>query len=222
MRTTATAFAGDVNLGMYAKTSDKFCILANFVPESNSKKVADILKTPVVKTTLADTDLVGLFSSLNSNGLLVSHITSEREIKRIKSESGLNVGILRTRYTAIGNLILVNDNGALISKIFSRKEKRVIEDVLGVETEYATIARLNNIGSCGVATNKGCLLHRDATEKEMKLAEEILKVHVDIGTANFGSPFVGSCMLANRHGGLVGETTSGPEIARIMETLGFV
>jgi translation initiation factor 6 len=70
-----------------------------------------------------------------------------------------------------------------------------------------------------VATNKGCFIHRDAKENEIKKIEEILKVKADIGTANFGSPFVGSCFFANSNGAVVGNSTTGPEIDRIYETL---
>ncbi len=222
MNTLVMSFSGDVNLGMYCKVSEKFCLAAHFIQDRNLRKISELLKVKIVRTTLANTDLVGLFVALNSNGILLPHIVSEREISHIKSESRLNVGILKTKYTAVGNLILSNDRGAVISKIFSQKEKKTIEDVLDVETEYTTVAKLNNVGSCGIATNEGCLLHRDASEKEIDFAKNILKVNTDIGTANFGSPFVGSCMLANSHGAIVGETTTGPEIARIMETLGLI
>jgi translation initiation factor 6 len=57
---------------------------------------------------------------------------------------------------------------------------------------------------------------------ELKQIEKILKVEGDIGTANFGSPFVGAFILANSHGYLVSEQTTGPELGRIDETLGFI
>jgi len=81
---------------------------------------------------------------------------------------------------------------------------------------------MSTVGSAGIVTNKGCLLHRDASGDEIKIVEQILKVNVGIGTANFGSPFVGSCMIANSHGAVVGESTTGAEITRLMETLGFL
>ena len=80
---------------------------------------------------------------------------------------------------------------------------------------------MNNVGSCGVATNSGCLVHRDIEENEIKKVESILKVDVDVETANFGSPFVGSCIIANSKGAIVGESSTGPEVNRIMETLGY-
>ncbi|MDI6807158.1 MAG: translation initiation factor 6, partial [Candidatus Aenigmarchaeota archaeon] len=105
------------------------------------------------------------------------------------------------------------------SKIFAKSEKVKIENCLGVESEYCTLAKLDIPGSCGIATNKGCLVHRDATEEEIEVAKELLKVRINIGTMNFGSPFVGSSTIANSNGALAGLLTSGPEVANFIETM---
>jgi len=132
---------------------------------------------------------------------------------------GMNVKVLDSNFTALGNLILCNGHGALVSKLFTKREKKSIENCLGVEACFSTAAGIQTVGSCGVVTGKGCLLHRDASEEEVKIAEEVLKVKADIGTANFGSPFVGSCIIANSKGAIIGESTTGPEIIRLQETL---
>jgi translation initiation factor 6 len=220
-----TNFYGDHNLGLFGKSSDKFCIIGNFIPEKIRKKVENVLKVRIIKASIANTELIGLFCCFNSNGILLPRIVIEREMenfKTIKKEFDLNLEILNSRYTALGNLILCNDKGAAISKNFTKKEKLKIEDCLGISSEYSTIARMNTVGSCGVATNNGCLLHRDVKEEEIKKIEEILKVSADIGTANFGSPFVGSCMIANSNGTVIGESTTGPEIVRVSEALNLI
>ena len=97
-----------------------------------------------------------------------------------------------------------------------------IQDCLDVEIKYSKIANISVVGACGIATNKGCLLHKDVKEKETEAVQEVLKVEVDIGTANFGSPFVGACGFANSNGAIVGESTTGPEVARLMETLALL
>jgi len=53
------------------------------------------------------------------------------------------------------------------------------------------------------------------------LVEELFKLPVDIGTVNFGSPLVGSGILANSKGYVVGLDTTGPEISRIEERIGL-
>jgi translation initiation factor 6 len=225
MQIAQISFHGDHNLGLFGKSSDKICIAGNFVPEKAVERMESLMKVPVLKASIANTDFIGIFCCMNSNGLLLPDIVNEREIaklKILKKDFGLNISVIDARYTALGNLILCNDKGVIISKIISKKEKKKIEDCLGVESEYCSFANISTVGSCGIATNKGCLLHRDTAEEEMKSVEDVLKVPVDIGTANFGSPFVGSCMITNSNGLVVGESTTGPEIARIMETLDFL
>jgi len=225
MRIAQINFHGDHNLGLFGKSSDDVCIAGNLVPEKGVQRIESLLKVNVVKTSIANTDLIGIFCCMNSNGLVLPNIVNEREIARmkgIKKDFGMNVAVVDAKFTAMGNLILCNDKGAVFSRMISKKEKKKIEDCLGVGGEYSSLAGISTVGSCGVATNKGCLVHRDASEGEIKLVENTLKVPVDIGTANFGSPFVGSCVIANSNGSVVGESTTGPEITRIMEALGFL
>jgi translation initiation factor 6 len=215
-------FHGDVNIGLLARTSDKFCLVGNFVMDKSVKKMEEYLGVDVVKTTIANTDLIGIFCAMNSNGIILPNIANRRELDffaKLKKEFGVNVTILPSKFTAIGNLVAANDNGAIISNVFSKVSKKKIEDCLDVEADYSSVAKQIVVGSLSVVTNKGCLLHRDADENEMKKIEDILKVKADIGTANFGSPFVGSCVTANSNGAIVGEQTTGPEVVRLAETL---
>ena len=225
MHILQTDFQGDHNLGLFGRVNKSICLLSNFVSEKNLKKIEDVLKVQVINTTLANTDFIGMLCSMNSNGIVLPNILNNDELKKIKAVAkrlGMNLLQLKTKYTAIGNLILCNDNGAVISKYFSKLDKKKIGDCLDVEVAHATVAGMNTVGSCGVATNSGCLLHRDATEDEIKIVQSLLKIDAGIGTANFGSPFVGSCVIANSHGALVGQSTTGPEVNRIMETLELV
>jgi translation initiation factor 6 len=210
---------------LFGKSSDRFCLIGNFVQEKSVKKIEEVLKVGVVRATVANTDLVGVFCCFNSNGIVLPNILTRTEMenfKKLKKEFGINLEILKTRFTAIGNLVLCNDKGAVVSKIFSRINKKRIEDCLGVESESCSMAGTDVVGSSGVASNKGCVVHRDAGEEEVNKIEQILKVQTDIGTANFGSPFVGSCCFANTSGVVVGESSTGPEVNRLMEVLELI
>ena len=225
MRILQTNFHGDHNLGLYGKACGSFCLIGNFVTEKDFKKLSEILGVKVFRTTAANTDLSGMFFAFNSNGIIVPKIITEKEIDRLKvlkKELDINILELKTKFTAIGNLILANDKGAVLSNVFSRLEINKIKAVLGVEIDHSTIAGMEMLGSTGVATNKGCLIHRDASEDETKKIEDILKVKTDIGSANFGSPFVGACVIANDKGAVIGDSTTGPEVTTLMETLDFL
>jgi len=73
-----------------------------------------------------------------------------------------------------------------------------------------------------VATNQGILAHPRISEAEIAVLEDLFGLPVDVGTVNFGSPLVGSGLLANSHGYMAGLDTSGPELGRIEDALGFV
>lgn len=220
MKILSLNFFGDCNIGLFGKSCDSFCLISSIIPEEIKRKIEDLLKVRVFSLSIAETEFIGLFLSFNSNGILAPKIVNERErkiLENIKNEMEINLAFLKTKHTAIGNLVICNDNGAIVSKLFRKDEKRVIEDCLDVEAEYCKIAGLDIVGSCGLATNKGCLLHRDSSEKEIEIVEKILKVEVGIGTVNFGSPFVSSGIISNSNGILIGEKTTGAEITRIME-----
>ena len=225
MKVIQMNFLGDHNIGMFARSTDNFCLVGNPVTEKNSRALENNLKVSVLASSIANTEFIGMFCVANSNGIVLPKIVLDRELQELKSklkDFDINLYSAKSRFTSIGNLILCNDKGALISKLLSTSEKKSLEDTLGVEVEYGTISGMSVVGSSGVATNKGCLIHRDASEEEIKKVESILKVDSDIGTANFGSPFVGSCIIANSNAAIVGESTSGPEIVRLQETLGFI
>jgi len=217
-----TNFFGDHNLGLYARCSDKLCLLGNFVSKKIEEKIASLLDVEIAKTTLSGTDFTGILTAMNSNGIVLPSIAKKNEIDRLKTlfkSLDMNFAVLNSKFNCLGNLILCNDRGAVISKTFPKADKKKIDNILDVESDFGTVSGMNIVGSNAVATDKGCFLHRDAGEEEIKKIEDVLKVKADIGTANFGSPFVGSCLFANSNGAVVGDSTTGAEIDRIYETL---
>ena len=81
---------------------------------------------------------------------------------------------------------------------------------------------LGNVGSVAVCTNRGSIVHPGVNEREVQILEDVLKVEVDIGTANFGAPYLNSCMIANSNGAIVGKNSSGTELIRIEQTLDLI
>ena len=171
--------------------------------------------------------IIGTLATGNSNAIILPWYVWDAEIERIKkalSEYGIDMEVVpfRSKYTALGNLILTNDKAALVSAKFSRKEAQEIGEILGVEVERGVIAGLHAVGSAGVVTNKGGLVHPETSDEELEWLSDLFKVDVYVGTANMGVPYVGTCMLANSNGVVVGHLTTGPEIVKIEEALGFV
>ena len=97
-----------------------------------------------------------------------------------------------------------------------------IEKVLQVPLHKGTIAGLKTVGMAAVATNKGVLCHPLVTEEEKRMLSSVFQVPVMIGTVNHGVPLIGSGLIANGKGFVVGSLTTGIEMGRIEEALGFL
>jgi len=208
-------FYGDPNIGLYGFATDDYCLLGLEPDKKILGKIETALGTTIKAATVAGTEFIGLFVTGNKNGIVLPHIVEDYEIKKLKS-LGLNLEIIKSRETALGNMILCNDKGCLISEKL-RKFKKRISGALDCEVETGKVAGLDIIGSVALANNTGCLCHRDAEESEMKKIEEILKVKVDVGTVGYGSPFIRSGIIVNSRGVLFSEFSTGPEIGRYEE-----
>jgi len=206
---------GENFVGLLGFASDRYAVLADNFPKN------DVLGVPVLNTKVYGTNLVGLLCQGNSNGILLPYFISDNDfegIKKFGDNIGVNVGKVYDKHTALGNMIACNDKGAVLSPLI--EDKRV-EDILDVEVVKNKVASSNEVGACLVATNKGFLVHHDA-ENQLKELEEIFKVKGLTGTVNYGFPFVKSSVIANSNGYLVGRRTSGIELGRIEDALGFV
>ena len=218
MSVSTLNFSGDPNLGLYSFATDEICLIPPLKKwvENEIKKSLDV-KT--VKTSLAGTNILGIFAAGNSNGLLLPEIARKQELENLKKHT--EVLVLKGKYTALGNLILANDKGCIISEKI-KKYKPDIEDFLHVKVTVHEIADLEIVGSLALATNKGCLVSKIATKKDLEIIEKVLEVKAGFATVNFGSIFVKSGLLANSKGALIGDHTTGPEIQNITEMLGFI
>lgn len=210
---------GSPNIGVYALTSNTLTLLPVQLSHNNTQHLTDVLKGELVYTTLSGTTLLGIFAAANSHGIILPQHVTDDEVANIKkswNERG-NIARIPGKYTALGNLLLVNDYGALASRYLAHEPRMLqeIQDVLDVEVVPGEIAGLPYVGSIATATNKGVLAHPLLRDQERDLIEEVLKVPVDIGTVNGGVPFVASGLLANDSGVLIGPPTTGPEIVII-------
>jgi len=210
-------FNGDPNVGLYGFATDKYCLLGLEPDKRTFTRISRTLNVPVHTLQLANTDLIGLFCSGNSNGLVVTKLIEKAELSKLKSIlPDVNIFILKTQLTALGNLILCNNNGCLIPKRLSKFKKKIV-DVLDCEVATGTVAGLEIVGSAAVASNVGCLCHNETSEDEAEFLEGLLKVKVDVGTVAYGSPFIKAGIIVNSNGVIVAENSTGPELGRIAE-----
>ena len=210
------SFSNDPNIGLYGFATDEYCLVGD-VEHKYFEKLKDTLDVKIIKTKISGTNFAGMFSTGNSSGIVVPEIIKKHELDNLKKD--FEVIVIRGRYTALGNLILMNDKGIVISKKLEGYKNK-IEETFNLKVSVGNIGGLDIIGSLAVCNNNGCLVSKFADSKNLDLIQSTLKVKTEYSTVNFGSNFVKSGVITNSKGLLTGELTSGPEMDRISETLG--
>jgi translation initiation factor 6 len=212
--------AGSSLLGVFAKCTEKVVLVPYEVGEADRQALEAGLKVPSVRVMAGVGSVLGSLVAANSNGFVVTHHAGNEELQVLREHG--KVSRLPARINAAGNVILVNDSAALVHPGLSSRACETVEQTLGVKVEKGTIGGLKTVGMAGVATNKGLLVHPRISEEEIAVLEGLFKLPVDVGTVNLGSPLVGSGVLANSQGYFAGIETSGPELGRIEDALGFL
>jgi translation initiation factor 6 len=201
------------NIGIFIKANDRIIIIPFGFAETKITKLTHYLQLEEkIFASISGTRLIGPMTVMNNNGILLPSIASDEEIHVLRQASGLNVERLKSKFTAVGNLISTNDNGALVSPLLNSEVNQQVRDVLGVPVNSITVGGFIQTGSMVVATNIGAAIHPKATEEEIKIISESLQVQVEPATVNGGVPFLSSGIIANSKSVIVGSLTSGPEL----------
>lgn len=200
------------NVGIFAKSNDKFVLLPFGYAETKLKKITEIMETEPIYVSIAGNRIIGPMVVLNNNGMILPSTASEDELIYLKRLTGLNVAKLDSKYTAVGNLISTNDKGAIVSPLFKGEFDKYIGDILGVEVHTMSVAEFNQTGSTVVSTNSGAAVHPKATEQEVEVISSVLKVEAEPLTINGGIPYLSSGMIWNSKSLIVGTLTTGPEL----------
>jgi translation initiation factor 6 len=214
-------FNENPNVGIYCRANDSVVFLQTSLPKKAKQLVADVLGVKVVELSIADSTIIGSLLTFNSHGAIVTAYASKETFKTIENQ-GLKVFPIKDVINAAGNDILANDHGALVHPDLKNASVKKIGDILGVSVQKGTIASFGTVGMAAVVTNKGCLCHPKVTEEEKQQLEKVFDVDVMIGTVNHGFPMIGSGLVANTKGAVIGKMTTGIEMGRIEEALGFL
>lgn len=200
------------NIGVYTKVNDKFVFVPNGFAATKAKNLASYLKTDYVFASVANTRLLGAMMVINNKGILLPRISYQMELEHFKRQTDLNVEVLDTKQTALGNLICANDRGGVVSPMIPKEFVKKIEDVLGIDTIQKKVAGYHQVGAMVVATSHGGIIHPETDDDDIKAISNVLGVPLEPATINGGIPFVASGVLANNNSVVVGNLTSGPEI----------
>ena len=214
-------FNENPNLGVSCRTNEKVAFIQKGLFKKQRKQISDILEVNVVELCIADASVIGSLLSMNSKGAVVCDFIDKGSLKIIE-ENGLNVCVIKDKINAAGNDILINDFGALAHPDLKEKTIKEIKDIFEVPVYQGTISSLKTVGMSAVVTNKGLLCHPKVSDEEKQVLEKVFQVPVMIGTVNHGSPVIGSGIVANSKGTIIGDSTTGIEMGRIEEALGFL
>ncbi|MBQ3472465.1 MAG: translation initiation factor IF-6 [Methanobrevibacter sp.] len=212
---------GNPNIGVFIQATDDFVIVPYNLIDEKVKLVEEILEVPAVKSSISGSSLIGSLSVANSNGIVVSPHVLDREVKQFE-DLGLEVAAIVGNYTAVGNIVAANDSGAIASPFLSEDAINVLENTLDVDVESTSMVGSDIIGSLISVTNKGFLISGKAVENEVDFSRKVFGVEGDVGTVGKGISLVGACSIANSNGAIVAKSSTGPEMARVEEALGFL
>jgi translation initiation factor 6 len=214
-------FNENPNVGIYCRTNDSVVFLQHSLPKKTKQIIRKVLDVKIVELSIADSTIIGSLLTCNSQGAIVTAFTNKETFLTLEQQ-GLRVFPIKDVINAAGNDILANDYGALVHPELKNTTIKQIGSVLGVPVQRGTIASLGTVGMAAVVTNKGCLCHPKATDEEQQQLKKIFDVDVMIGTVNHGFPMIGSGLVANKNGAIIGNMTTGIEMGRIEEALGFL
>ncbi|MFC4356950.1 translation initiation factor IF-6 [Halobium salinum] len=216
------SFAGSSYVGVFARATDDLLLVRPDAEDELVDDMAEEFDVTAVTTTVGGSGTVGALATGNENGVLVSGRATDLEIERIEEAVSLPVVRLPGRINAAGNVVLANDYGAWAHPDMGDEGVAAVKEALDVPVERGDLGGVRTVGTAAVANNRGVLCHPKSREEELEALEEHLDVHADIGTINYGGPLVGSGLVANDEGYVVGEDTTGPELGRIEDALGYI
>ena len=212
--------AGSAILGVFASCTEKTVLVPPETTPGAIRTLERYLGIAPVKVMVAGSSVIGSLVCGNSNGFVLTPHATDEDLARFSSYG--RVARLPGKISAAGNVILANDSAAMVHPKLSDRACESISRTLGVEVRRGTIGGLKTVGMTSAVTNRGVLVHPRLTETELADLEDLFGLPVDVGTVNFGSPLVGSGILANSRGYVAGDETTGPELGRIEDALGFM
>ncbi len=213
---------GNPNVGVYARATSTHLFLPPGLTDQNVSDFKEALGLDAVRVTIGGSTLVGSLLVGNKNGIVAADFVRESELEILRS-TGLEVLRLKSaRFNAAGNNVLCNDKGAICHPDLTKGAFNAMQDALGVEVVRGEIAGISTMGTAAVATNRGVLCHPLTTDEELSFIKGALHVPARIGTVNHGHGLVGAGLSANDVGVVSGTRTTGIELGRIEDALGFL
>jgi translation initiation factor 6 len=208
---------GNPFIGVYCHANEEIALVPQIFSKKMISNFEECLGVEVIKTTIAGSSIIGVLVCSNSHGMVVTNFAVEKELEALNNR--YNILYIPDILNAVGNNILVNDKIALVHPDIKKGTQKKINDTMDVEVISGNIAKQKTVGAAAVVTNRGLLCHPHTSKSELETLSKKFQVNADIGTANYGTPLVGACMVANSKGAITGSETTPIELGRIEEAL---
>ncbi len=210
-------YEGNPYIGVYSTANESIALLPSDSGAELAKAVEGAMDVEPVRLTMSSSHVIGSLVAMNSHGIVVTNQAESAEIRRL--EEYLPVFKINDRLNAAGNNILVNDHGLVVNRNMKPKTIEDLEDFFGLECLRLRVAGMDTVGSACKVTNKGGICHPKATAVEMAELSQALKVDFTPITLNYGSAMVGSCVIANSKGAVVGNISTPIELGKLEDSL---
>ncbi len=214
MPTILSDIFGDPNVGIFSFANETVAVLP---AGTSAKKLASYKQALGVEAHgigIAESRLVGIYVTGNSNAILVPYITTKEELKMLRG-TGTHVAVLKEKRTALGNIVLCNDYGAVLDPRLKPPTVKAVSKALKVPQITGTVAGLPHVGALATASNNGVLANPMIKESEKRRISEVLGVPVSTGTVNSGVPYPKCGVVVNSKGAVVGSHTLGSELLTV-------
>lgn len=203
--------------------NDKFALVGVEVPLEEIKKIEQTFEVPVHRITIAGTSLIGVFVNGNNDKIIVPSIIFDEE-KKVLETLGINYSVFESKLTCFGNNIVVANDIVLVSNEYSKTQAKKIGEIFELDSKRMNIAGISTLGSLLVLNNskKKGLVTNYIEEDEFDSLASLLGYKLTPNTVNMGSIQIGSGVVCNEKGFLVGKASGYPEIQNAEEGLGFL
>lgn len=206
---------GSPFIGIFCAASDSICLVPPVFSKKDEKEFSETLNVKVLRTTLANSSLLGVIGLIFEEKIIVPETVEKQEIRFLK-ENGLEVKQLKGT-SALGNLVAFNKHGGIAGHELSKKNVSEIQEFFGIKIAHKDVAGSSLCGACIEANSNGFIISPKARPDEIESLEKIFGATGVPTTANYGDRFVGNDVVSNNSGAIIGSITTTHEIARIDE-----
>ncbi|MBT3408281.1 translation initiation factor IF-6 [Candidatus Woesearchaeota archaeon] len=218
MNARKMSFHSNSNIGLFAYVNEKFCLIGNVITEEQKKEIEETLEVPVYEILIAGTPLIGIFVNGNEDKIIIPSITKKEELEKL-DELQIEYQIVDSKYTALGNNILIGNNQAFVNQNLEKEAIKQIEDFLKIKLHNIDLGELDTLGSIGVIHNDTGVIGEFIGQNKLNNLNKISDIKFSLGTINQGSDYIKSGIFKNSKGFVIGEMTSGVEIINIEQEL---